>query len=91
MDSRMGPRPWIYNGMWICGGGARPTRFRIFRPPKINLHIGFPSIPHIGISEHDISHWATIDRVDIALLGDSVACRWAVLTHGDLTIRGLES
>ena len=45
---------------------------------------------HIDISEHIADYWDTIERIDSALLGDVLASRWIIMTHGNLSIPELE-
>ena len=75
----------------ICAFGSGKTErdIRDFTYYARNNHFAywvFPPPSHIDITEHEEAQWATLERVDSALVGDVLAIRWAILIHGNLAI-----
>ena len=76
----------------VCGSGKTENAHLDFAYPPAGRFTCWVFMPpsNIDISEHGTSHWATIDRVDSALLGDVVAFRRAIVIRGDLLIPELD-
>ena len=78
--------------VWGSGGTERDLRdFIYFVSSDRFKQWVFILPPHIGISEQDASRWATISRVDSAMLGDVLGSRWIILLRGDLSLPELDS